>query len=70
MPRKWRWYFKCNYCDSIALEKEPDHHEESDDESQYDCDNHLFSDSEFLQSEADSHVGCQKYHPVKLVYFI
>ena len=46
--------FKCNYRDGIALEKEDDHHEDTDDESHYDYENYNFSDSDFAQSEAIS----------------
>ena len=53
MPRKWIWHLKCNYCDGIALEKEVNHHEDSDNKSHYDCDNDNFSDSDLSQSEAD-----------------
>ena len=57
MLRKSRWCFKCNYCDSIALKKEADHHEDSDGDSHYD--DHNFSDSDLSQSEADSDDGNQ-----------
>ena len=43
-----------NYCDGIALEKEVDHHEDSDDESHYDYDDGNSSDSDLSQSEANS----------------
>ena len=70
MPGKWGWCFKRNYCDGIALEKEADHHEDSDDESHYDYDNDNLSDSDLSQSEADSDDWNQLCHPIKLIYFI
>ena len=57
MPRKWRWCFKCNYCDGI--EKEGDHHEHSDEKSQYDYDDENVIDSNLSESEADSNDGSQ-----------
>ena len=43
-----------NYCDGIALEKEVDHHEDSDDESHYDYEDENSSDSGLSESEANS----------------
>ena len=49
MPRKWRWCFKCNNGDGIALEKEADYLEENDDESHCDYDNDNLSDNDLSQ---------------------
>ena len=43
-----------NECDGIALKKEVDHHEDSDDGSHYDYDNDNSSDSDLSESEVNS----------------
>ena len=43
-----------NCCDDIALEKEVDHHENSDDESHYDYEDENSSDSGLSESEGNS----------------
>ena len=43
-----------NFCDGMVLEKEADHHEDSDDKSHYDYDDDNFSDNDLSESEANS----------------
>ena len=43
-----------NFCDGMFLEKEADHHEDSDDKSHYDYDDDNFSDNDLSESEANS----------------
>ena len=43
-----------NFCNGMVLEKETDHHEDSDDEFHYDYDDDNFNDSDLSESEANS----------------